>query len=675
MRLSAEQLLAKPIDERLWDLQYEPKVTIQFFDGEVESSGAMAIIARYIWLVLERYPALPISKRYHPQVYGTLTTMTHADIASVIVLEDARDLYLDSGLPWDDQEEDLSVYKMTNSISNMIDLHLQRHVISVDAIDFAEIEKHPAIVAINEKIFGTDLLDLNPDIIAKAHADIKEIILKCSTLDDNPVAKLARQKLIKIPQLLISVGPIGYLTEINDVMFKYPVVANYVRGFSKLYEPMLESRNATIASLYQEILMRDSEYLSRKLSLIGEFVYNLHRGEDCGTKRYVVQTVTDQAKLNAMDGIWYKVNGDHELLPIRRNMTHLIGKTIEIRAPNKCEHPDRSGVCEKCFGELAIQIPDLHLNQDDVELSGRQLQISTNIGHTCVVAVTSEASQGVLSTKHNKTLKSAQKLELLVEEEMFVRLSDDGKEMYLKEGIDPADILIMISEKDANDLHEINEDNVLTSTASSLTNVEEFAIINKTTREKVSIYIGEDKRAGFLSKDLLKLIAVKGYEVNQRMGAIIIPLEDFDSKNPLLIIPQISYSPVEKITDMENFILSIKGKKGRPGLNGFDSVDEAISAFYDLMAGTSAHLTHLMMVLLCVSAQDPERGDYRIPMPRDSGKPMSDGKLLYMRSMGAALAYESHANIFSDAISYVEGRRQPHPYDFAFHQQVPEGVE
>lgn len=674
MRLTAEELMAMPIDDNLWDFQHEQEVTVEFFDGEVKSSGAMVIIARYIWMVLTRYPALSISKRYHPQMYGILTTMTHADIAALIVLEDARDLYMENGLQWDDQEEDRAVYQMTNSISNMIDLHLQRHVISVDAIDFADIEKHPKIVEINNKIAATDLHHLTPDDIAKAHADIKEIILKCPSLDDNPVAKLARQKLIKIPQLLISVGPIGYLTEINDVMFKFPVVANYVRGFSKLYEPMLESRNATIASLYQEILMRDSEYLSRKLSLIGEFVYNLHRNVDCGSKRYVIQEITDQDKLNAMDGIWYKVDGEHNLVAIRRTMKHLIGKVVEIRAPNKCEISDRSGICEKCFGELAIQIPDLHLSEADIALSGKQLQISTNIGHTCVVAVTSEASQGVLSTKHNKTLKSAQKLELLVQEEMFVNLSDDGKEMYLKPGLDPKNIMLMISEQDANNLHEINEDNVYSATASRMTNVEEFAIINMDTKEKVSIYIGEDKRAGFLSKDMLKFIANTGYEVNQRMGVILIKLEDFDPSNPILIIPQISYSPVEKITDMENFILSIKGKKGRPGLNGFDSVDEAISEFYNLMAGTSAHLTHLMMVLLCVSAQDPERGDYRIPMPRDSGKPMSDGKLLYMRSMAAALAYESHANIFSDAISYVEGRRQPHPYDFAFHQEVPVGI-
>lgn len=674
MRITAEDLLATPIDDKLWELQYNPKVTIVFHDGEVESSGAMVIIARYIWLVLQRYPLLSISKRYHPQMYGTITTMTHADIASLIVLEDAREMYISEGMHWDDQEEDRAVYLMTNSISNMIDLHLQRHVISVDAIDFAEIEKHPKIVEINERIANIGIENLTPDLIAEAHADIKDVILTCKTLDDNPVVTLARQRLVKLPQLLISVGPIGYLTEINDVMFKYPVVTNYVRGFSKLYEPMLESRNATIASLYQEILMRDSEYLSRKLSLIGEFVFNLHRGVDCGAKRYVNQEVTDQAKLNAMEGIWYKVDGEHNLLPLRRSMKHLIGKTIEIRAPNKCEISDRSGICEKCFGELAIQIPDLFLSKEDQATSGRQLQISTNIGHTCVVAVTSEASQGVLSTKHNKTLKSAQKLVLLESEENFVSLSEDGKEMYLRRDVDPADIVILISEKDANDLHEISEESVHYATASRMTNIEEFAILNKKTREKVSIYIGEDKRAGFLSKDMLNFIATTGYEINQRMGAVIINLEGFDRKNPLIIIPQISYSPVEKITDMENFILSVKGKKGKPGLNGFETVDEAISEFYNLMSGTSAHLTHLMMVLLCVSAQDPDKGDYRIPMPRDSGKPMSDGKLLYMRSMGAALAYESHANLFSDAVSYVEGRRQPHPYDFAFHQILPSGM-
>lgn len=671
MYIKAEDLLNMEIDERLWEFQYEKEVTIGFCDGDETGSGGMAIISRYIWSILKRYPLLPISKRYYPGNYGDLTTMTHAVIAGKIVLEDAREMYLQEGLGWNEQEEDRHVYIMTNQLSNMIDLHLQRYVVSVDAIDFAEIERHPKIMEINARVRAYKLEDLDPDIIAEAHADIKEVILKCETLDDNPVARLARQKLVKIPQLLISVGPIGYLTEINDVMFKYPVLANYFSGFTKLYEPMLESRNATIASMYQEILMRVAEYLSRKMALIGGFVYNLHRGVDCGSKRYIEIEITDRGMLNAMEGIWMKVDVEHNLVSIKPSMKELIGQRVEIRAPNKCEHPDRSGICEKCFSELSIQIPDLELPPEIVKEAGETLQVSTNIGHTCVVGFVKDTTQGVLSTKHNKELKSAQKLELTVEEELFVSLDETGREMYINPNFINEDCVLIISEKDASNIQDVNEYTVEKLTASKLTSIVEFKILNKKTKKNGLIYIGTDKRAGFLSKDFLRHVSKVGFEIHSKHGAVVIDLAGFDRKNPFMIIPQISYSPVERINDLENFILSVKSKKGRPGLNGYSTVDEALAEFYDLMAGTNVHLVHLMMVILCVSAQDPENGDYRIPMPRDSGVPVSDKKILYNRSMGGALAYESHASLFNDPTSYVNGKRQPHPYDYHVHQIDP----
>lgn len=672
MILTAEQLLRMPIDKHLWELEKEQEVTVDFFDGSITSSGGMTIVTRYIWTLLERYPDLPIKKEYHPATLGGFNTMFHARIAERIVLHDARDYYLGNGLPWDEQEEDRHVYIMANRISNMIDLFLQRHVLSVDAIDFAEICNHPDIAAVNDRIGLMDFDLINPDVIAEAHAAIKKVILNAADLADNPVVQLARQGLIKMPQLLISVGPIGYLTEINDVMFKYPVKASYVRGFSKLYEPMIESRNATIASMYQQILMRDSEYLSRKLSLIGEFIYNLHR-VDCGSRRYVRQEITDKRKLEAMEGIFMKINDRHELLPIRSDMKHLIGKTVEIRAPNKCEHPDRSGVCEVCFSELAIQIPDLHLEGDDKILGGDYLQISTNIGHTCVVAVTSEVSQGVLSTKHNKELKSAQRLELTVDEEFYVQLDDEGRALYIRDSknFDVDDLVLVISENDAGDIHEIQGDESEKLTASKLTSIVEFGIFNKKTGDRVEIYIGEDTRAGFLSRDALNLVGNEGYEVHSKTSTVHIELKGWNKKHPLIIIPQISYSPVEAIGDLENMVLSIKGKKSKPGLNGYATVDEQVTEMYELLKDKYVHLTHIMMIILAVSAQDPDNGDYRIPMPRDSGKPCSDTKLMGMRSMGSALAYENHASLFSDPQSYVNGKRQPHQYDYHMKQPDP----
>lgn len=674
MFIKAEDLLAMKIDSKLWELQYEKEVTIGFCDGEITGSGGMAIISRYIWTILERYPTLPITTRYYPGNYGYLTTMTHAKIAAMIVLEDARDMHINESLPWDEQEEDYQVYVMTNKISNMIDLHLQRFVVSVDAIDFAEIEKHPKIKELNDKVKAMNINEVSPDVISEIHAEIREVILKCETLDTNPVAMLARQGLVKMPQLLISVGPIGFLTEINDIMFKYPVLNNYFSGFTKLYEPMLESRNATIASMYQEILMRDAEYLSRKMALIGEFVCNLYRGVDCGSKRYVELNIIDYDMLCAMEGMWMKVDGDHTLVSIRPNMRHLIGTRVEVRAPNKCEHPDRSGVCEKCFSELSIQIPDLDLPEEIKATAGLGLQITTNIGHTSVVGFVKDSSQGVLSTKHNKELKSAMKLSLTPTEQEFVRLDETGRELYLAKEINNDELFLVISEKDATNIHDISEETVEKLTASKLTSIVEFKLVSKKTKKSGDIYIGEDKRAGFLSKDMLRHIAKVNYEIHTKHNAVVVDLTTFDKSNPIMIIPQISYSPVEKIADLENFILSVKSKKGKPGLSGYSTVDEAVAEFYDMMAGTNVHMVHLLMVILCVSAQDPENGDFRIPLPRDSGTPVSDNKVLYGRSMGGALAYESHAAIFNDPYSYVNGLRQPHQYDYHVNQVLPDGM-
>lgn len=669
MIITAEDLLAMPIDKTLWELELEREITVKFFDGEITAPGGMTIIARYIWMLLDRYPMLPIKSSYHPQTLGILNPMTHARIAERIVLEDARDYHLDNGLEWDEQEEDVHVYRMANKLSNMIDLVLQKHVRSVDAIDFSEIVCHPEIDAINQRILNAK--SLNPEDIAQAHKEIKHIILTHPDFDDNSVVQLARLKLVKIPQLLVSVGPIGFLTEINDVMFKYPIRSNYVRGMSKIFEPAIESRNATIASMYQEILMRDAEYMSRKLSLIGETIYNLHR-VDCGSKRYTNQFVDDEDKLRAMDGMYHKVDENHRVVPIHaKSMKHLIGTWVELREPGKCEHPDRSGICEVCFSELSIQIPDLHMSEADRKLGGETLQISTNIGHTSVVATSGPKSQNVLGQKHNKELKEALRLELDMEEELYITLSDDGRCTFLKENFNPADLELRIAEEDARDIHELNIDNMESVVASKMTHIVSFGIVNRRTGDDIDIYVGEELRAGHMSRELLEFVATNGYELvhGEKVKVVKIDLAGWDSKQPFIIIPQISYSPVEAITDLENFILSIKPKKSKPGLNGYKDRGEALDTFYQMVKENECHLVHLCMIMLAVSAQDPANGDYRVPLPRDSGVPVSDLKIMYNASMGGALAYERHADIFSDPKSYIDDRRRPHPYDYHMDQK------
>src|SRR5690606_21001608 len=61
----------------------------------------------------------------------------------------------------------------------------------------------------------------------------------------------------------------------------------------------------------------------------------------------------------------------------------LINKVLKIRTLFDCKHPDRYGVCERCYGEQAYSIMPF-----------------TNIGHQGTINMQSPIGQLLLSAKH-----------------------------------------------------------------------------------------------------------------------------------------------------------------------------------------------------------------------------------------------------------------------------------
>jgi hypothetical protein len=71
-------------------------------------------------------------------------------------------------------------------------------------------------------------------------------------------------------QLSMVLGPIGYCTDINSKIIPHPIRVGFFRGMKKLDDMLYESRNASIAALFNIVIMPLAEYANRRYQLPAE---------------------------------------------------------------------------------------------------------------------------------------------------------------------------------------------------------------------------------------------------------------------------------------------------------------------------------------------------------------------------------------------------------------------
>jgi len=366
---------------------------VEFDDGTLRHNGSEIVFTRFILNYWNELPRdFQLLKRYSIAFERSMDPHTPLRLCSRIY-QDYVDAYEMTEWDIDDEHMNRVVYRdVINALYNFHVRHLTAYVQGANSLDIIELLNHPPIREANHKI-QTQKRDPTPEEITAVHQIISREILTSPDLKHNSFAIALRAKTIKMMQMTMVVGPIGYCTDINSSLFPRPLRWGFYEGNAKLWEMAIESRNASIASLYNELIMPESQYANRRYQLFAHPIRWVVR-QDCGTTRYKRTLITDATKLSAMSGIWRLDETTGKLVCIKGNEKELVGNYILHRSITKCDwSASRSEVCAVCYGRLYRAVMK-HPKDSPANIKGR------NPGHLAGIRLGGTGSSVVLSRKH-----------------------------------------------------------------------------------------------------------------------------------------------------------------------------------------------------------------------------------------------------------------------------------
>jgi len=160
-------------------------------------------------------------------------------------------------------------------------------------------------------------------------------------------------------------------------IYPTPINTNFMRGMRNERDYFINAMGARKSLITNATYVRNSGYLSRKLSLL---VLNqkLAEVEDCESDDYIYVYVENKDILKKMKGRNYLE--DKVMKVVDHKDTTLLGKKLKIRSPITCKLGGNE-ICHTCYGALH-KVNEFH------------------IGLTGVFALTNKMTQDLLSTKH-----------------------------------------------------------------------------------------------------------------------------------------------------------------------------------------------------------------------------------------------------------------------------------
>lgn len=642
----------------------EETFNVGFDDGVLKHNGSEIVFTRFILNYWNNLPRdFQLVKRYSIAYDRGIDPHSPLRLCSRIY-QDYVDKYEMTEWDIDDERMNRVVYRdVINGLYNFHVEYLTAYAQGASSLDIIEILNHPPIREANHKI-QTQKRDPTPEEIKAVHDIISREVMTSDKLKHNSFAIALRAKTIKMMQMVMVVGPIGYCTDIDSSLFPRPLRWGFYEGNSKLWEMAIESRNASIASLYNELIMPESQYANRRYQLFAHPVRWIVR-TDCGSKRYKRTHITDAKKLSRMSGLWRLDEKTGKLVCIRGDEKELVGTSILHRSITKCDwSASRSEICAVCSGRIYRAMMK-HPKDSPANIKGR------NIGHVSGILLGGSSSSVVLSRKHSNSTSVAAMFELTMDAQAYLRVSEDGRFLLLHEQLRPRNtIKLKLYRDQVEKLYDIRAGVTPIVAASTLTNIEHFTIIDMNLEEgfnNTSVVLGSKQRTGHLSAEAIEYICNKGWEFDNGRD-LIIDLSDWDVNVPMFIIPQIELSPPEVIEGVTSFLLGPTDLKKQDvivrRLDSYKNIDDAIDAFYhEVSDHLNVHYSHISVLVLALSAQDPDNDDYRLPFPRDSGTIVTETPLLFNSSAGMQMAYELQHKLLSAPQSFVLHKRRGHPLD------------
>lgn len=646
-RISARDWVDLPPDH-VWRLPDERFIMV-FDDGEIETTTRRSIFSYYHWEVHRHYPKTPLRVAHH-MGNDALSADTSLDILSAC----ARDVHNTYGETIDREMLWKLFYEIANEIYNVFTVKLDAYQTSSNILDYLEIYDHPEVKAANAAVKDTQQsLDETYRIIGK-------VMREDQSLSHNPIARAVRSKLVKIDQVNQIIGPRGFMTDVDSNIFRKSIKQGFLEGITGLYESMIESCSAKKALIFTKKPLRQVEYFNRKMRLSTSNVKDLIMG-DCESTEYITLTMTPEL-LKGMEGKYIRVKGKG-LQAVARSDKHLIGQILQMRSPTKCRWRGGGNCCSTCMGEISYSIPRY-----------------TNLGHVSATEMCQEGSQLVLSVKHFDGSSKVEPMSISEHDSKFIYEGVEPGTIFLNGQLSTAGLSLIMDpiskppcegaaglatlKSRADDIDDLSIHRVTSFHEVSLgyTNAEGNYIVDY-------IRVSEGGRLGSLSTEFLKYVIEEGYQITDD-GMFKVDLDAWDFNECFMELPMRHLNMLDYMSDIEVFLRSPTEatRDVRIGaskkLIEYTSIDEALLDLYELASSKlSVNIAHLEVLLLSLMRSAADPNDYRIPDLYEPAMFERHSKLMEMRSLGAAMAYERQPAIIEDVDSYLVTNRDPHILD------------
>jgi len=650
-----------------WPLPDE-KLEIEFDDGILQTTTRRTALSWFCWELHRKFPRTPLNISHH--IGNTFPSAETVPRTLSNIIRDLHYTYFTGHSEPDhdscyDREAAWHVVKdIGNDIYNVLSINLEEWQVSINAFHLLELYDYPPIVAVRA--------DLRPNqlSISTAYDRATGILMKDPAILNNPIVRGLRSKQIKIAQFLQILICRGYLTDIDQVIFRKPIINGYFEGLTKLHDIMIESCSAKKALMFTKKPLRIVEYFNRKMQLSTTVVDKL-LWEDCGSDQYA-EVPVDSVLLPHLEGKLY-LNEKGKLVPVKSDDHWLVGKTIQMRSGMFCRHRGDGAVCHVCFGELAWAVPR-----------------ETSLGHVCATELCREGSQRTLSVKHLDGSSVVEEIviaeeylpfidicasdpeeEVIVDEELLgEELSASTKESSLLKlnprlkKMAPVMVLPAIPDKNmenASGLVSITKDTIINRlNVHRFTSFREVQLkVTNLRGESTEVYVpvSQGARLGSLSRIMLHYIQDNGYVIDE-YGNFCIDLSHWDFAAPAFSLPRRHASTLDFMAAVEAFIRSPAKKSERNGfggkmLTGYTDPVAALLDFSDLVnSKLRVNISHLEVILLSLMRPADDPDDYRLPEFGRPSKFEEHRTLLQYRSAGQMLAYERQPDMIEDPDSY-----------------------
>jgi len=531
--ISVRDILASQTSELFFKLP--DHFGLKFDDNSILNvTKRETIYSSYFWDIFRAYPNIVITPLHHVSTIlkgKPLSSSTHTSLLTNII----KSVINEYNLHIPEQKEDLlaMVYNVTNRAYNELIKVTEEYVSSIDILDFIEIVDHEEVKILNNNT------QANYESIANAYEYIREIINNNTDLSNNRIVKSVKSNMVNANQLFQCIASRGFLTEIDGSILPTPVLGNFTKGLTSLYNYVAESRSAAKALYFSEAPLQEAEYFARRLQLLSMVVERISY-TDCGSTDYVDWRITPPLK-DDKGNIIYKgdlffmggKNYVDETTPLGQykqitgDDPTLYNKVLKLRSPLLCKHPNPHEICAVCFGGLAENVSKY-----------------ANIGHLCSATMTQQTSQSVLSTKHLDASSTSSSITLDDVSKKFFVINKAKNAYIFKKDYKGQDIKIIVNRDEAiglTDIHNTNSiDNINPTRISSITCIDIVHVINN---EEITypIFIGQENRTAIFSSEFLRYLLVAKWRTDDRNN-FVFTLDKWNFNLPIFKLPDMEYS-------------------------------------------------------------------------------------------------------------------------------------